>query len=72
MSHLGNIIKKELRELLTPATILPIIILAIVFGSMGNVIGGIEDELTEKPILGLINEEIFGELNEDQKNRKAM
>ena len=57
MSHLGNIIKKELKELLTPATLLPIIVIAIVFGSMGNVIGGIENELTEKPILGLINED---------------
>jgi ABC-2 type transport system permease protein len=57
MNHLGNIIKKELKELLTPATLLPIIIIAIVFGSMGNVIGGIENELTEKPILGLINED---------------
>jgi len=55
MSQLGNIIKKELKELLTPATLLPIVIMAIVFGTMGNVIGGIEDELNEKPIIGYIN-----------------
>ncbi|MCK5301049.1 MAG: ABC transporter permease [Thermoplasmatales archaeon] len=55
MSHLGNIIKKEMKELLTPATILPIVIMAILFGSMGNVIGGIEEELNEKPVIGFIN-----------------
>jgi len=55
MSDLGNIIKKELRELMTPATFLPIIIMAIVFGSMGNTIGGIEEELQEPPTIALIN-----------------
>ena len=55
MSHLGNIIKKEMKELLTPATILPIVIMAILFGSMGNVIGCIEEELNEKPVIGFIN-----------------
>ena len=55
MSQLGNIIKKELKELLTPATLLPIVIMAILFGSMGNVIGGIEEELSEKPVIGFIN-----------------
>jgi len=43
MSALGNIIKKEMKELLTPSTILPIVFVAIIFGSMGNVIGGLED-----------------------------
>jgi ABC-2 type transport system permease protein len=55
VSHLGNIIKKEMKELLTPATILPIVIMAILLGSMGNVIGGIEEELNEKPVIGFIN-----------------
>ena len=57
MSALGNIITKELKELMTPATFLPIIIMAIVFGSMGNTIGGIEDELQEPPTIALINED---------------
>jgi ABC-2 type transport system permease protein len=55
LSALGNIIKKELKELMTPATFLPIIIMAVVFGSMGNTIGGIEEELTEPPTIALIN-----------------
>ena len=57
MSALGNIIKKELKELMTPATFLPIVILAIVFGSMGNAIGNIEDELAEPPVIGVINQD---------------
>lgn len=55
MSALGNIIFKELKELMTPATFLPIIIMAIVFGSMGNTIGGIEQELEEAPTIAIIN-----------------
>ena len=55
MSALGNIIKKEVKELMTPATFIPIIIIAILFGSMGNVTGGIEEEMAEKPIIGYID-----------------
>jgi len=55
MSALGNIIKKELRELMTPSTFVPIIIIAILFGSLGNAIGSIEEELEEKPIIGYID-----------------
>jgi ABC-2 type transport system permease protein len=55
LSALGNIITKELKELMTPATFLPIIIMAIIFSSMGGTIGGIEDELEKSPIIALIN-----------------
>ena len=55
MSAIGNIILKELKELMTPTTFLPIIIMAIVFGSMGGTIGGIEDELQEPPTIAVIN-----------------
>jgi ABC-2 type transport system permease protein len=57
MSALGNIIKKELRELLTPATILPIVLIALIFGSIGSSMEGITEELHEKPVLGFINED---------------
>ena len=40
---------------MTPATFLPIIIMAILFSSMGGTIGGIEEELEEPPILAIIN-----------------
>jgi ABC-2 type transport system permease protein len=57
MSALSNIIRKEIKELLTPALILPIVFIAILFGSMGNAIGGIEEQLAEPPIIGIINED---------------
>jgi len=63
MSGLTNIIIKEIRELLTPSTIIPIIVMAFIFGSMGNMMGGIGEELEKKPVIGLINED-NGELSE--------
>lgn len=57
MSALTNIIRKEIKELLTPATILPIVILTLVFGSIGGTIGGLEEEIQQQPVIGLINEE---------------
>jgi len=64
MNHLLNIIKKEVRELLTPATFVPIIIMAVVFGSMGNMIGGAAEEAKEKPVVGIIIEDygIFADI----------
>jgi len=74
MSDLGNIIKKEVRELLTPATIIPVVAMAIVFGGMGQMIGGITEEAKEKPIIGIIDadnsplsEIITGVLDEQAK-----
>ena len=57
MSALTNIIKKEVKELLTPATILPIVFVAILFGSIGNTIGDIGEEASQAPTIALINEQ---------------
>jgi len=57
MSAFGNITKKEIKELLTPATILPIIFIALLFGTMGGAISGIEEEIREPPIIGVISED---------------
>ena len=57
MSAVGNIIKKELKELLTPATFIPIIIIAAIYGSMGGSINEIQKEAAEPPIIGIINED---------------
>ena len=56
-SPLGNIIKKELRELLTISAILPIVMIAIIFGSIGSSMEGIQEDLTKSPVLGYINED---------------
>jgi ABC-2 type transport system permease protein len=57
MSDLGNIVKKEVREMLTPATIVPVILMAFLFGTMGNMVGGITEEAKKKPTIGIINED---------------
>jgi ABC-2 type transport system permease protein len=57
MSGLGNITKKEIRELLTPATFLPIIIVALIFGTMGSSIQGIQEQSLAPPTIGIINED---------------
>jgi len=57
MSALGNIIKKELKELLTISTILPIIIIAVLFSSIGSSMEGFQEVLSEEPIVGYINED---------------
>jgi ABC-2 type transport system permease protein len=57
MSALSNIIRKELKELLTPATILPILIISLIFGSIGTSMGGIEEGLSQKPTIGVINQD---------------
>jgi ABC-2 type transport system permease protein len=56
MSSLGNMIKKEVKELLTPMTIIPIIVMAVVFASLGGVIGGTQSSLSEKPVIGVIDQ----------------
>jgi ABC-2 type transport system permease protein len=57
MSSFGNIVKKEIKELLTPATIIPIFVIAILFGSIGSSMEGIQEEFEEAPIIGYINED---------------
>jgi len=57
MSALGNIIKKELKELLTLSTIIPVIIIALIFGTIGSSMEGIQEGFQEEPILGYINED---------------
>ncbi len=57
MSNLSKITKKEIKELLTPGTIIPIIVIALLFGSLGGVFSGVEDQLAEPPKIALINDD---------------
>lgn len=57
MSGLGNIIKKEIRELLTPATFVPIILVALIFATMGRSISGVQEQAKAAPVIGVINED---------------
>ncbi len=56
MSGLGNITKKEIRELLTPATFVPIIMVALIFATMGTSISGLQEQALEPPVIGVIAE----------------
>ncbi len=57
MSTFTNIVKKELHELMTKSTILPIVMMALMFGLLGNVIGNVAEEATAKPVIGLIDQD---------------
>ncbi|MBC7121030.1 MAG: ABC transporter permease [Candidatus Methanosuratus sp.] len=57
MSDLTNMIKKEIRELLTLQTIIPMLVMALIFVGMGGVTGGINEEATKNPLIGIINED---------------
>jgi len=57
MRPLSNIFSKEVRELLTPATVLPIVVLAILFGSLGGIMGDVGGEASKPPIIGIIQQD---------------
>ena len=52
---IGNIIKKEFKELFVLSTIIPIVVIAIVYGSVGNMIGNIGETMKEKPVIGIVD-----------------
>ena len=52
---IGNIIKKEFKELFTLSTLIPIVVIAIVFASVGQTIGSIGESLEEKPVIGIVD-----------------
>lgn len=55
MNHLANLIKKELKELLTPASLIPVIAVMFLFIAMGSFVGGeISDKTSTQPI-GYVN-----------------
>jgi ABC-2 type transport system permease protein len=52
---IGNIIKKEFRELFTFSTLIPLVVIAVVFGLVGQSIGNIEERMDEKPVIGIVD-----------------
>jgi ABC-2 type transport system permease protein len=61
MNSTLNILRKEMREMLTKSTILPVVIIAVLFGTMGSMLGGIEEEVTSPPTVGIVNDDGVGE-----------
>jgi len=52
---IGNIIKKEFKELFVLSTIIPVVVIAIVYGSIGQMIGSFEERVEEKPVIGIVD-----------------
>ncbi|NYZ76257.1 ABC transporter permease, partial [Candidatus Micrarchaeota archaeon] len=52
---IGNIVKKEFKELFILSTILPIVVIAIVYGSVGQMIGNVGETIKEKPVIGIVD-----------------
>ncbi|HUW23963.1 MAG TPA: ABC transporter permease, partial [bacterium] len=52
---IGNIIKKEFKELFTLSTLIPIVVIAIVLGFVGQTIGNIGETMEEKPVVGIVD-----------------
>jgi len=52
---IGNIIKKEFKELFVLSTLLPIVVIAIVYGSVGNMIGNVQETIKETPVIGIVD-----------------
>jgi ABC-2 type transport system permease protein len=52
---IGNIIKKEFKELFTIGTLIPIVVIAVVFGLVGQMIGNIGETMEEKPVVGIVD-----------------
>jgi len=52
---IANIIKKEFKELFVLSTIIPIVVIAIVYGAVGNMIGNVQETMKEKPIIGIVD-----------------
>jgi ABC-2 type transport system permease protein len=52
---IGNIVKKEFKELFSISTLLPIVVVAIVFASVGQMVGDIGETMEEKPVIGIVD-----------------
>jgi ABC-2 type transport system permease protein len=54
---LAIIIRKEVRELMTPQTMIPVVAISILFGAMGGFIGDIEEEVEARPVVALVDQD---------------
>ncbi|MBE0430571.1 MAG: ABC transporter permease [Dehalococcoidia bacterium] len=52
---ISNIVRKEFKELFTLSTLLPIVVVAIVFGSVGQMVGNIGETMEDKPVIGIVD-----------------
>lgn len=55
MSHISNIIRKEIRELLTIGSILSVLVMVVLFAGLGGLIDGEVDKAQATPVFGIAN-----------------
>jgi ABC-2 type transport system permease protein len=56
MSHLTNIVKKELRELLTPGSVISVLAMVFLFAMLGGLIGGEVEKAKVLPAIALVDD----------------
>ncbi|MDR0309562.1 MAG: ABC transporter permease [Candidatus Methanoplasma sp.] len=64
MNHLVNLTKKELRELLTPGSIISVVVMVFIFMMVGTMVGGEMEGVTSPQKIGLVNGDDGGEWSE--------
>lgn len=57
MSDITNVIRKELKELLTPGSVISVLIMVVMFAALGGLIGGEVEKAQALPVFGIANEE---------------
>ena len=57
MSHITNIMKKELREMLTPGSVISVIVMVILFAGLGGLINDEVQKSVALPVMGIANYE---------------
>lgn len=60
MSHITTIMKKEIREMLSPGSVASILIMVVLFAGMGGLIGGEVEKAAALPEFGYIGEKEYG------------
>lgn len=50
-----NLLKKELREVLTVSSLISIVLLSVIYASIGKGIGNITEEAAKKPVVAVVN-----------------
>ncbi len=56
MSHLTNIVKKELKELLTPGSVISVLAMVFLFAMLGGLIGGEVEKAKVLPAIALVDD----------------
>ncbi len=60
MNHLTNIVRKELRELLTPGAILSVVVIMVLFMCVGTAIGGESEKSSAAADVGVVYDAGYG------------